>query len=140
MIAHVVLFQPRSDLRAAEREAFAAAFEHALTSIPQVRRARVGARRIMGRQYDQQNRSEFSFVAILEFDSEADLRTYLDHPAHDELGRQFYGTAESALAYDFELTEGAGVSGVFNASDPEERGHETTKGHENRNSKSEDID
>jgi hypothetical protein len=137
MIAHVVLFQPRADLDTVERQAFAAAFEHALTSIPQVRRARVGARRIMGRHYDKQNRAEFSFVAIIEFDSEGDLRRYLDHPAHDELGRHFYQTAESALAYDFELTEGAGVSGMFNTSDPEERGHETTKGHKNAKSRRE---
>ena len=115
MIAHVVLFQPRANLAPTERELFAAAFEQAVTSIPQVRRARVGVRRIMGRLYDQQNRYDFAFVAIIEFDSEADLRTYLDHPAHDELGRRFYETAEAALAYDFELTEGVGMSGVFKA-------------------------
>jgi hypothetical protein len=43
MIAHVVLFQPRADLSPTDREAFAAAFERAITEIPQVRRARVGA-------------------------------------------------------------------------------------------------
>jgi hypothetical protein len=127
MIAHVVLFQPRANLPATEREALAASFEHALTSIPQVRRARVGARRTLGRLYDQQNICDFSFVAIMEFDSEADLLTYLDHPAHNELGRGFYETAEAALVYDFELTEGAGVSRVFSASEPKERKHESTK-------------
>ena len=119
MIAHVVLFQPRANLPPTEREAFAASFEHALTSIPQVRRARVGARRTIGRLYDQQNRCDFSFVAIIEFDSEADLLTYLDHPAHHELGRRFYETAEAALVYDFELMEGAGVSAVFQGLGPQ---------------------
>ena len=115
MIAHVVLFQPRANLPATEREAFAASYEHALTSIPQVRRARVGARRTLGRLYDQQNRCDFSFVAIIEFDSEADLLTYLDHPAHHELGRRFYETAEAALVYDFELTEGVNAGPLFSA-------------------------
>ena len=113
MIAHVVLFQPRATSRRTERDAFAASFEHALTSIPQVRRARVGARRTLGRALRPAERCDFSFVAIIEFDSEADLLTYLDHPAHEELGRRFYETAEAALVYDFELTEGAGASGVF---------------------------
>ena len=113
MIAHVVLFQPRADLSPDERDAFAASFEHALTSIPEVHRARVGVRRTLGRLYDAHNRCECSFVAIIEFESETDLLTYLDHPAHEELGRRFYETAEAALVYDFELTEGAGVKRVF---------------------------
>jgi hypothetical protein len=113
MIAHVVLFEPRPDLTPGERAAFAASFEHALTSIPAVHRARVGMRRNLGRAYDAHNRCELSFVAIIEFASETDLLTYLDHPAHQELGRRFYETAETALVYDFELTEGAEVKRVF---------------------------
>jgi hypothetical protein len=103
MIAHVVLFQPRADLSAADREAFAASFERALTGIPEVRRARVGERVNLGRQYDQQNARDFSHAAIIEFDSEADLRAYLEHPAHQELGQRFYQAAEAALVYDFAL-------------------------------------
>ena len=43
----------------------------------------------------------FEYSAILEFDSEADLRAYLDHPAHVELGRLLFTTADAVLAYDF---------------------------------------
>jgi hypothetical protein len=114
MIAHVVLFEPRADLSAADREAFAASFERALTSIPQVRRARLGERVNLGRVYDQQNARAFSHVAIIEFDSTADLLVYLEHPAHQELGARFYATAEAALALDFSLVEGADVASVFN--------------------------
>ena len=57
----------------------------------------------MGRQYDAMNAVEFPFIAILEFDSTADLLAYLAHPAHETLGMQFYTTSEAALAYDFEL-------------------------------------
>lgn len=113
MIAHVVLFQPRADLSAADREAFAASFERALTGIPQVRRARVGERVNLGRAYDQQNARAFSHVAIIEFDSTADLLAYLEHPAHQDLGARFYATAEAALAFDFSLVEGADVVSVF---------------------------
>lgn len=113
MIAHVVLFQPRRDLSAAARSAFAASFERALTSIPQVRRARVGERKNLGRLYDQMNARDFPYVAIIEFDSEVDLRAYLDHPAHDELGKCFYESAEAALVYDFALSEGEDVTRLF---------------------------
>lgn len=114
MIAHVVLFQPRADLTAADREAFAASFERALTSVPQVRRARVGERVNLGRFYDQQNASNFSHVAIIEFDSQEDLVAYLDHPAHQELGTHFYAVAEAALAFDFSLVEREDLMAVFN--------------------------
>jgi hypothetical protein len=115
VIAHVVLFQPRADLSAADRAAFAASFERALTSIPQVRRARVGERVTLGRQYDQQNARAFSHVAIIEFDSETDLRVYLDHAAHRELGERFYRSAEAALVFDFVLMDAERVQDLLRA-------------------------
>jgi hypothetical protein len=113
LIAHVVLLQPRAELSAVDRDAFASSFERALTDIPQVRRARVGERVNLDRFYDQQNARDFSHIAIIEFDSEADLRAYLEHPAHQELGERFYQSAEAALVCDFELTEGVGAGEIF---------------------------
>jgi hypothetical protein len=113
LIAHIVLFQPRPDLSAAARAAFAASLERALTTIPQVRRARVGERKNLARSYDRMNARDFPYVAIIEFDSEADLRAYLDHPAHDDLGKCFDESAEVALVYDFELREGENVTRAF---------------------------
>ena len=60
---------------------------------------------VLGRQYDNMNAQQFPYAAILEFDSEADLRAYLDHPAHEKLGEQFYFTSDGALAFDFEMLE-----------------------------------
>ena len=40
---------------------------------------------------------------MIEFDTEEALRTYLDHPAHAELGRRFYEFSEAALVHDFEM-------------------------------------
>ena len=109
MIAHVVLFRPKQDLTTEQRRAFAAAVEHALANIPLIKHARVGRRITAGREYDQQNVQDFPFAAILEFDSEDDLRAYLEHPAHQMLGTQFYVTSEAALVYDFELLQGIAV-------------------------------
>lgn len=106
MIAHVVLFRPKATLGAAERATLVAALEHALNRIQFITRARVGRRITLGRQYEQQHADHYPFAAILEFDNEADLRAYLDHPAHNALGEQFYLTAESALVFDYALMDG----------------------------------
>jgi stress responsive alpha/beta barrel protein len=106
MVAHLVLFTPRSDLSDAERMTFVDTFEHALANIPSIKRARIGRRLMVGRLYDQQNPYQFPYAAILEFESEADLRAYLEHPAHHALGEQFYIASENALAFDFNMGEG----------------------------------
>jgi hypothetical protein len=112
VIAHVVLFRPKAELTADQRRAFVAALEHALTNISLIKQARVGRRVTLGRQYDQLNAQDFPFVAILEFENEADLRAYLEHPAHQMLGTQFYVTSEAAMVFDFELLEGAQFRGL----------------------------
>ena len=112
MIAHVVLFRPRATLEAADRETFLQALEAALAKISVIKRARVGRRVVMGRPYDR-GVPDFPYVAILEFESEVDLRSYLDHPAHDWLGQQFYVSSEAALAIDFALLEGTRVRELF---------------------------
>lgn len=107
MIAHVVLFRPRPDLDERQRTAFVDALAHALAGIPDIRRARVGRRFAVGRQYDDHNPQTYPYVAILEFDDRDGLVRYLEHPAHRALGEQFYSAAESALAFDYELMDGA---------------------------------
>jgi hypothetical protein len=113
MIAHVVLFRPKTKLRDDQRRAFVTALEHALVNIPLIKRARVGRRLTVGRLYDRQNTHDFPFVAILEFDNEEDLRAYLEHPAHQMLGAQFYVTADAAFVFDYELLEGAQVRALL---------------------------
>lgn len=113
MITHIVLFQPKADLSLSDRHAFAESFQRALNDIPQVRRARVGERINLGRLYDTMNLRDFSHVAIIEFDSEADLRAYLDNPAHTDLGQRFYQTAEATLVYDFDVVEGSEAQKIF---------------------------
>jgi len=107
MVAHVVLFRPRRDLPAESRQALVAAFQTALTDITLIRRARVGRRLRLDRPYDALMRTDYPYVAILEFDDRAALAAYLEHPAHEQLAARFYVAFEEALIYDFELTEGA---------------------------------
>ncbi len=105
MIAHVVLFKPRSDLPAEERDALIGSFERALREIPFITRARVGARVTHGRPYEALMRVDYQYAAVLEFDGLPSLKAYLEHPAHAELAARFFTAFEQALMYDFELTE-----------------------------------
>jgi len=102
VISHVVLFRPRPTLTEAEREALIASLQHAVSGIPTIRRATIGKRILLNRPgYETAMAEHFEYSAILEFDSEADLRAYLDHPAHADLGNRLFTAAEAVLAYDF---------------------------------------
>jgi Stress responsive A/B Barrel Domain len=102
VISHVVLFRPRPALTEADRNALIAALRHAVSGITTIRRATIGKRILLNRPgYETQMAEHFEYSAILEFDSEADLRAYLDHPAHVDLGNRLFTAAEAVLAYDF---------------------------------------
>lgn len=109
MIAHVVLFTPRASLSPAERRTLVEDLERACQAIPTIRRARIGRRQRLGLAYDAVGPAQFEFIAVLEFDSEADLRGYLQHPAHVALGRWFHHGAEVALAADFATVDPDGL-------------------------------
>jgi Stress responsive A/B Barrel Domain len=112
VIAHVVLFTPRASLSPEDRLRLGADLERACQGIPSIRRARIGRRRVLGYGYDTVGPVHFEFVAVLEFESEADLHTYLRHPAHIALGRWFRHGAEVAIAEDFEMVEAEGLRGL----------------------------
>lgn len=102
MISHVVLFRPKADLTPSERAKLISALKHAVGGIPQIKRASIGKRILLNRPgYETQMAEHFEYSAILDFDSEADLRAYLDHPAHNNLGHLLFTSAEAVLAYDF---------------------------------------
>ena len=102
MIAHIVLFPPRATLAAEQRQALVNALRGAVEGIPQIKRATIGKRILLNRPgYETQMAEHYEYSAILEFDSEADLRAYLDHPSHNDLGKLLFTSAEAVLAYDF---------------------------------------
>jgi hypothetical protein len=102
VIAHIVLFRPRAALAADQRQALINALRGAVEGIPQIKRATIGRRILLNRPgYEAQMAEHYEYSAILEFESEADLRAYLDHPSHHELGKLLFTSAEAVLAYDF---------------------------------------
>jgi len=105
VVAHVVLLRVKASLSEAEREALLEAMRLAFTGIPEIRRVRIGRRILIGRGYEAQMAEHFEYSAIIEFDSEADLRAYLDHPQHQELGQRFFASADAALVYDYRFVD-----------------------------------
>ena len=82
-----------------------------MTGIPSIRRTTIGKRLLLNRPgYETQMAEHYEYSAILEFDSEADLRAYLEHPAHNNLGRLLFTTADAVLAYDFVSTDLANLA------------------------------
>jgi len=114
MILHVVLFRPRPGLGEAQRQGLAKAFAAAIDNIGPIKRARIGRRRMHGRAYEQLMRADYTHAAILEFEDLAGLKTYLEHPAHNELGSRFFECFEEALMYDFDVQDGhVGLSSLI---------------------------
>ena len=105
MVAHVVLLKLRQTMSADDRESLLEAMRVAFSGISEIRRVRIGKRMLIGRGYETQMAEHFEYSAIIEFDSEADLRAYLDHPQHQELGRRFFESADAALVYDYTLVD-----------------------------------
>jgi hypothetical protein len=105
VIAHLVLFRPPASFDDAAAEALLSAMEHAFSNIDDIARVRIGRRQLVGRGYEAQMREHFEYAAVLEFASQEALLRYLDHPAHVDLGRRFFTSAEAALVYDFKMVE-----------------------------------
>jgi Stress responsive A/B Barrel Domain len=105
VISHLVLFRPKASLSSDERRALIDSLERAVSGIPSIKRTTIGKRILLNRAgYETQMAEHYEYSAIIEFDTEADLRAYLDHPAHVELGRLLFTAAEAVLAYDFKKT------------------------------------
>jgi len=109
MMAHIVLFRPKSGVTSSDRGAMFAALEAAAAEIPSVRRFTIGTRVTHGPQYEQLMTEDYPYAAVIEFDDLAGLQAYLRHPRHLALGDLFYKLLEKALAYDYEMR---GVSGA----------------------------
>jgi hypothetical protein len=116
MIAHVVLFEPLPGMTDAERQNLVEGLGMAARAIPGIRRLRVGRRLTHGvAGYEQAMRDDYSFAAIIEFDTVTDLRGYLEHPAHEQIARHFSQSSVRALAYDYDLVEAVDADSLLNA-------------------------
>jgi hypothetical protein len=106
MIAHVILFSPKTGLSRSARHDLLAALGAASDSIPSIRRFRVGRRVRHGLPgYEQMMPDDYEFAAIVEFDDVEGLKAYLTHPSHGAIGRHFTASASKSLAYDYEMAD-----------------------------------
>jgi Stress responsive A/B Barrel Domain len=106
VISHIVLFKPRADMPAADRDRVLQALTTAAVDIPAIRSLRVGRRVVHGLPgYEQQMAQDFEYALILEFDDVEGLKSYLAHQNHAALGDHFTASAAAALAYDYEMLE-----------------------------------
>jgi hypothetical protein len=105
MIAHVVLFRPRSGLSFSERLAFVDALAAARRDIPAIRRFRIGRRVTHGAGYEEGMAQDFPYAAVIEFADLAGLQRYLQHPSHERVGELFTATLDAGLVYDYEMSE-----------------------------------
>ena len=110
MFLHIVLFRPKPDIGDADRLAMFDALRVASTEIPSVKRFHVGERVLLGRPYEKLMVEDYPYAAVVEFEDLQGLKTYLEHPKHDELGRLFYALLEAGLVYDYEMDYLAGAS------------------------------
>jgi hypothetical protein len=108
MLTHLVLFNPRPDLPAADAERLLAALEHAAREIPQVRRFEVGRQTASPPGYAASAAAAYRYVAMVWLDDRDALDAYLAHPAHQALGAAFNATVGGALIYDLEMEDVAG--------------------------------
>ena len=113
MIAHIVLFRPKPSLSADERKVLLASLQKAVDGIPFIARASIGRRVMLNRPgYETMMPESYEYAAVLEFASDTDLRAYLDHPAHTELGARLFGSAAAVLAYDFDCVGPSHISAL----------------------------
>lgn len=113
MIAHLVLYRPKPGLDDDARARFVGALTAAHRDIPAIRRFTIGRRLEDGPAYGGIASSDFPYMALIEFDDVAGLRSYLAHPVHAGLGQAFRSSLESALVYDYETADAAEAGGLL---------------------------
>ncbi len=114
MIAHVILFSPKSDLSPAVRRELLASLVAASGDIPSIRRFRVGRRVKHGLPgYEQMMRDDYEFAAVIEFDDVDGLKAYLAHSSHAAIGQHFTASASKSLAYDYAMVDAGDVAQVL---------------------------
>jgi hypothetical protein len=106
VIAHVVLFKPKSDVPIDKLRSFAQLLKAVRGEVETIRRAFVG-RAVEGLATYRQNIGDtaYEYAAVLEFDDKEGLLTYLNHPKHQELGMMFWELCESTAILDVEARD-----------------------------------
>lgn len=106
MIAHIVLFRPKSGVTSEQRRSFAQALAAVGRDIGEIKRAFVGRAVDLAVGYQQQlGETTYPYAAVIEFDDTSGLVAYLNHPTHAELGRLFWEFCDATTIVDVETAD-----------------------------------
>jgi len=107
VIFHTVLFNPKPELSTDSIKVFTQTLGECLRSIPAIKRAMVGRQLSVDPGYSRSlGDATYKFAAVLEFESSADLVSYLNHPKHEELGRLFWLNCANTIVAEHEMVDG----------------------------------
>jgi len=107
VIAHIVLFNPKPGISAADILVFGQAMAEAFNAIVDLETARIGRRIRVDLGYERPlGDSSYEYAAVLEFDDEAGLVQCLTHPLHERLGRLFWENCASSVISEVEFVDG----------------------------------
>jgi Stress responsive A/B Barrel Domain len=108
MIAHIVLFTPKAGLADPERRSFAQSVADTCTRIRQVKRLMLGRRLTVDAGYQRSfGDATYEYAAVLEFETQQDLKEYLQDPRHAALGRLFWQYCERSVVAEMEWLDPA---------------------------------
>jgi hypothetical protein len=103
VIAHIVLFQPKTTVTVDQKRSFARLLGEISRSVGSIKRAYVGRSTNTDPGYDRSfGETTYRFAAVLEFDDEAGLLEYLNHPTHRALGALFWEICEATAIVEVE--------------------------------------
>jgi len=106
LIAHVVLFNEKSELTTEQRQSFAQLFQDTVRAVPSVSRATIGRSVALDPGYAREfGDKTYRFAAVVEFSEKDGLLAYLNHPLHHELGRLFWEYCESTVVLELETID-----------------------------------
>ena len=101
MIAHVVLFEPKSNTTMAERDAFIELLRVTFSDVSTVQRSFIGLRQKIGVSYESKvGETAYSYASVVEFEDIEGLKTYLEHQLHVKVGQLFWQHCDRTMIVD----------------------------------------
>jgi Stress responsive A/B Barrel Domain len=106
MIAHIVLFNPKSNATPEVLLSCAQLLERLAREVPGVIRASAGRSIALDPGYPRSfGEKTYQNVCVVEFGDRESLLNYLNHPIHRELGRLFWEMCDSAIVTESEMVD-----------------------------------
>jgi hypothetical protein len=104
VIAHIVLFEPKSAIPAPSKKEFLEEIRSVTRNIPHIKQARIGKTISFGvTPENKMGQKAYQYAAVFEFETLEDFEAYLVHPSHDRLRSIFWDLCEASLITDVEL-------------------------------------